>query len=198
MDRFLIVGLGNPGKAYERTRHNIGFSLVDMLARKYRLEFREKAKFKGALAEGTIGDVPVVILKPLTFMNLSGESVALLAHYLGVTPSKILVVVDDVDIPFGHLRMKINSGPGTHNGLKSVEQHLQTNRYVRLRIGVGDEREGDLSSFVLGRFSEEEEKHLPKILEKAMEAIEMWLAVGVTRAMDFANRNNPSNPSNGE
>lgn len=199
MDRFLIVGLGNPGSEYEGTRHNIGFAFVDLLAKKYNFEFRNKSKFKGAVAEGRIKDAPVSILKPLTYMNLSGESVALMAHYMQILPSKILVVVDDVDIPLGQLRLKINSGAGTHNGLKSVEHHLQTNRYARLRIGVGDDHKGDLAGFVLSRFSEEEEKQLPKILEKAVEAIEILLDRGITRAMDFANRQaNPSNPSNGE
>ena len=197
MDRYLIVGLGNPGKAYEGTRHNIGFATVDFLARKYRLEFREKAKFKGFVADGQIGDAPVSILKPLTFMNLSGESVALVAHYLQILPSKILVVVDDVDLPVGGLRLKINSGPGTHNGLKSVEHHLQTNRYARLRIGVGNEYEGDLADYVLSPFSREEEKIFPEMIEKAVQAIEIWLDRGITRAMDFANKD-PSNPSNGE
>jgi PTH1 family peptidyl-tRNA hydrolase len=198
VERHLIVGLGNPGKDYEKTRHNIGFAIVDLLAGKHRLEFREKAKFKGLLAEGQIGDVSVSILKPLTYMNLSGESVALLTHYLQILPSKILVVVDDVDLALGQMRLKINSGPGTHNGLKSVEYHLRTNRYARLRIGVGNEREGDLASYVLSRFSKEDEKTLPEIIDRAVQAIEIWLDRGVTRAMDFANRDYPSNPSNGE
>lgn len=188
MDRCLIVGLGNPGKDYEGTRHNIGFAAVDLLAQKHRLEFRKKAKFKGAVADGQIGGASVSILKPLTFMNLSGESVALLAGYLEILPSKILVVVDDVDLPVGQLRLKINSGPGTHNGLKSVESCLQTDRYARLRIGVGNECEGDLASYVLSPFSREEEKMLPEIIERAVQAIEIWLDRGITRAMDFANK----------
>lgn len=192
--RSLVVGLGNPGKAYEGTRHNIGFAIVDLLAKKHRLEFRNKAKFKGSLAEGHIGDAPVTLLKPLTFMNLSGESVALMARYLQILPSKILVIADDVDLPIGQLRLKINSGPGTHNGLKSVEHHLQTNRYARLRFGVGGAGNEDLADYVLGRFSPEEEKILPEIVEKAIQAIEIWLDSGITRAMDFTNRK-PSNPS---
>jgi peptidyl-tRNA hydrolase, PTH1 family len=198
VDRHLIVGLGNPGKTYDNTRHNIGFAIVDEIAKKHRLEFREKAKFKGLLAEGKIGEVPVSILKPLTFMNLSGESVALLAHYLQILPSKILVVVDDVDFALGQMRLKINSGAGTHNGLKSVEHHLQTDRYARLRVGVGDEHEGDLADFVLSPFSREEERVLPEIKERAVQAVEIWLDRGITRAMDFANKVYPSNPSNGE
>ncbi len=191
------MGLGNPGKAYEGTRHNIGFVAVDSLAAKHRLEFREKTKFKGLVAEGQIDGVSVSILKPLTFMNLSGESVALVAHYLQILPSKILVVVDDVDLPLGSLRLKINSGPGTHNGLKSVEEHLQTNRYARLRLGVGNDYEGDLADYVLSHFSREDEKFLPEMIKKSVQSIEIWLSLGITRAMDFANKN-PSNPSNGE
>jgi len=194
----LIVGLGNPGKTYEKTRHNIGFNAVELLARKHRLEFHKKLKFKGSVAAGQIGETPVEILMPLTFMNLSGEAVALTMRYSNVDLSRLLVIVDDVDIPLGQLRMRINSGPGTHNGLKSVEEHLQSNRYARLRIGVGDRAEGDLSSHVLGRFSEEEEKLLPEILERAVQAIELWLDKGITRAMDTVNRRDPSNPSNGE
>lgn len=198
MDRYLIVGLGNPGKAYDNTRHNIGFSVVDALAQKYRLEFREKSKFKGLLAEGKVGEASVSVLKPLTYMNLSGEAVALLAHYLQILPSKILVVVDDVEFLLGQMRLKINSGPGTHNGLKSIEHHLQTDRYARLRIGVGDKQEGDLADFVLSPFSREEQKVLPEIIERAVQSIEIWLNLGITRAMDFANKTHPSNPSNGE
>lgn len=193
MDSFLIVGLGNPGKAYDDTRHNIGFAIIDLLASKHHLEFRQKAKFKGMVAEGRIGETKVTLLKPLTFMNLSGESVASITHYLQILPSKILVIVDDVDLPMGQLRLKINSGAGTHNGLKSVEHHLQSNRYARLRIGVGEKGVNDLADFVLSRFHPEEEKILPEIKEKAIQAIEIWLDRGITRAMDYANRS--SNPS---
>lgn len=185
--KYLIVGLGNPGKAYERTRHNIGFATVERLVRQHRLEFKKKLKFKGSVADGQIGDAPVVILMPLTFMNLSGEAVALAMRYLEIDLSRLLIVVDDVDLPLGQLRMRINSGAGTHNGLRSVEEHLQTDRYARLRIGVGDRAEGDLASHVLGRFSAEEEKLVPEILERAVQAIEIWLDKGLTRAMDFSN-----------
>jgi len=187
MTRALIVGLGNPGKTYERTRHNIGFAAVEEFAKKNRLEFKKQLKFKGSLAEGTIGGNSIILLEPLTFMNNSGEAVALVMRYLQIDLARILIVADDVDFPLGQLRMKINSGPGTHNGLKSVEEHLQTNRYARLRIGVGDPKEGDLSSHVLGRFSEEEEKLVPGVLERAVQAIEIWLDKGITSAMGFAN-----------
>lgn len=196
-DKALIVGLGNPGKSYEGTRHNIGFRALEKLAQKQGLSFKKQPKFKGNLAEGQIGADPVILLVPQTFMNLSGEAVALLMSYLQIELSRLLIVVDDVDLDVGQLRMRINSGAGTHNGLKSVEEHLQTNRYARLRIGVGERLEGDLANHVLGRFSAEEEKLLPEILERAVQAIEIWLDQGITRAMDFANVR-PSNPSNGE
>lgn len=184
----LIVGLGNPGKTYKNTRHNIGFEAVEKLARKNGLEFKKQLKFKGSIAEGKIGGSPVILLLPLTFMNLSGEAVALVAHYFQIDLSRILIVTDDVAIPLGRLRMKINSGSGGHNGLKSIEEHLQTTRYARLRIGVSDREEGDLADYVLGRFSEEEEKLIPDVLERAVQSIEIWLDKGITSAMDFANR----------
>lgn len=187
MTRALIVGLGNPGKTYERTRHNIGFAAVEEFARKKGLEFRKQLKFKGSLAEGTVGGNSIILLEPLTFMNNSGEAVALVMRYLQIDLARLLIVADDVDFPLGQMRMKINSGPGTHNGLKSVEEHLQTNRYARLKIGVGDRKEGDLSSHVLGRFSAEEEELVPGVLERAVQAIEIWLDKGITSAMDFAN-----------
>lgn len=195
---FLVVGLGNPGKSYENTRHNIGFAALDRIALKYGLSFQNKAKFKGSVAEGTIGGAKVLLLKPLTYMNLSGEAVAAVLHYLHIELSHLLIVVDDVDLPVGQLRVKLNSSAGSHNGLKSIEEHLQTIRYARLRIGVGDREEGDLASHVLGRFSEDEEKLLPEILDRVVKTVEIWMDKGVTRAMDFANRRLPSNPSNGE
>lgn len=193
----LIVGLGNPGKTYEKTRHNIGFEAVDKLAEKHGLQFRNQQKFKGALAEGKIGEDSVILLKPLTFMNLSGEAVALVMHYFHIDLSRLLILTDDVALPLGHLRIRINSGSGGHNGLKSVEECLQTNRYPRLKIGVGDKGHGDLADHVLGRFSKEEETLIPKVLERVVEAVEIWLDIGLTSAMNFANKNS-STPSIGD
>jgi PTH1 family peptidyl-tRNA hydrolase len=195
VNKALIVGLGNPGKSYDGTRHNIGFAALENLAKKYGLSFKKELKFKGLVAEGQIGSDPVILLMPLTFMNLSGEAVALLMHYFQIDLSRLLVLVDDVALPLGQLRIRINSGSGGHNGLKSVEECLQTNRYARLRIGVNDRKEGDLSSHVLGRFSKEEEMLIPAVLERAVQATEIWLDKGITSAMDFAN---PSTPSIGE
>ncbi len=195
-EKYLIAGLGNPGKTYEGTRHNIGFDAVRALADKHRLSFHQRLKWKGSVAEGKVGSADVILMMPLTFMNLSGEAVVPAMRYLEIDLSRLLVIVDDVAIPMGQLRIRTDSGSGGHNGLKSIEEQLQTNRFARLRIGVGDRAEGDLSSHVLGRFSPEEKQLVPEILERAVRAIEIWLEKGLNHAMDFANRN-PPNPSNG-
>ena len=187
----LIVGLGNPGSSYVGTRHNIGFEVANAIAEKQSIDFREKARFKGLVAESG----SLVVLKPTTYMNLSGESVVASADFYKISSSHIFVIVDDVDLPFGQVRLKINSGPGTHNGLKSIENSLKTNRYPRLKIGVGNRAQGSLADYVLSRFSVEEQKEIPQIIENAVEAIEVWLKLGITRAMEFTNRKKPSNPS---
>lgn len=194
----IIVGLGNPGKAYVKTRHNVGFAAVDLLAAKYRLEFHKQMQFKGELAEGSMNEHPVMILKPLTFMNLSGEAVASLLRYFKIDVSQLMILTDDVALPLGQLRIRINSGSGGHNGLKSIEECLQTDRYPRLRIGVGDRDHGDLSDHVLGRFSEEEETLIPSVLERVVQAVEIWLDKGLTSAMNFSNKKSSSTPSIGE
>ncbi len=188
MGKYLVVGLGNPGKQYEKTRHNIGFAAVDLLANKHGLEFRKSLKMQGTLAEGNVAGESCVILKPLTFMNLSGQSVVLTMRYHAIDLARLLVLVDDVAIPMGQTKLRINSGPGGHNGLKSIEEYLQTNRYARLKLGVGDRAEGDLSSHVLGRFSLEEEKLVPALLERAVDVTALFVEKGLTRAMDFANK----------
>lgn len=191
---YLIAGLGNPGKTYEGTRHNVGFAIVQQLAKKHRLTFRKKAKWKAEVAVGKIGDVDVTLLMPLTFMNLSGEAVAAAVQFAQVDISHLLVVVDDAAIAFGDLRLRFQGSSGGHNGLESIEKSLQTQAYARLRVGVGDRQEGDLTDHVLGLFSKEEKKLLPQIVERATRAIEIWLEQGMNRAMEFAN-SSPSNPS---
>ncbi len=195
--RYLIVGLGNPGKQYDNTRHNVGFSVLEKFAEKHTMNFRKEVKFKGRIAEGMFGDSSLLLLEPQTYMNLSGEAVAQVMRYYQIDLSCLMIVTDDVTLPLGQLRIRINSGAGGHNGLKSVEACLGTNRYPRLRIGVGDRVEGDLSSHVLGRFSEEEAKLVPGVLERVIKALEIWLDVGLTSAMNFANKNS-STPSIGE
>jgi PTH1 family peptidyl-tRNA hydrolase len=186
--RYLIVGLGNPGTSYDGTRHNIGFAVLDFVAGQQGLRFRVQARLKGELASGAVAGESVALLKPRTFMNLSGEAVQAALRFFDIGLERLLVVVDDVDLPFGQMRLKIDSGPGGHNGLKSVEECLQTNRYARLRIGVGDRLEGDLEGHVLGKFTAEEREQMPLLLERAAEAVKLFIEKGLTRAMDFANR----------
>lgn len=195
--KYLITGLGNPGKAYERTRHNVGFEVLKLLAKKHQLAFQKKLKYKGSVAEGKVGKASVILLLPETYMNLSGESVALMMRYKELELSHFLVVVDDVAIPLGQLRIRPEGSSGGHNGLKSLEEALHTQRYLRLRVGVGAPKEETLSDYVLEPFSKEEEKLLPEVLERAVQAIEIWLENGIVRAMDVANARS-SNPSNGE
>lgn len=199
MGNFLIVGLGNPGKSYEKTRHNIGFEVVRLFAAKHRFEpFRSKVKYKGSVSQGVFAGSSLTLLLPETYMNLSGEAVALCLRYLKVELSSLLVIVDDVAIPFGQLRMKPSGTPGGHNGLKSIEDSLMTQLYPRLRVGVNAPGDENLADYVLSNFSKNEEMLLPEILGRAVRAIEVWLECGIVRAMDFANAKEPSNPSNGE
>lgn len=192
----LLVGLGNPGASYEKTRHNLGFRIVRAWAEKHTLSFKKKEKWFSLAAEGEVSGSSVIALLPQTYMNLSGKAVAAAIRSTGIDAGKVLIVVDDADLPFGRIKMKIHSGPGGHNGLKSIEEALQTNRYVRLKVGIGAPQEESLESYVLRRFSSEEEETLPQIVERALFAIEVWLEKGLVRAMDVVNR--PSNPSNGD
>lgn len=175
----LIVGLGNPGEEYRFTRHNLGFLVLDELALRHRLEFKRKRLYSGHLAKGVIAQESVALLKPQTYMNLSGEAVRGAAKELNIDLGHILVVVDDVAIPYGRLRFRIDSGSGGHNGLKSIEAHLQSTHYGRLRVGIGDRGEGeDLAEHVLSPFSEEEKKELPELIQRAADAVEIWIARG--------------------
>lgn len=187
----VVVGLGNPGKTYEGTRHNIGFEVVDEIAARWSLGWKKSLSFKGMIAEKE----GRFLLKPTTYMNLSGEAVAALLHFYKIDPSSLLVVVDDVALPFGQLRLRGEGSSGGHNGLKSIEAHLGTQHFARLRVGVGGP-EGDLASYVLDPFSGEEKEAVPRIRERAASAVELWIQQGLTSAMNTINRS--SDPSIGE
>lgn len=194
----LLVGLGNPGPSYAKTRHNLGFRILEEWVRRKGAAFRKKEKWRSLFAEGESEGIRWIALLPQTYMNLSGEAVSACARFSGIDAGKIFVIADDADLPFGQMRLRIHSGPGGHNGLKSIEASLQTNRYVRLKVGIGAPERGEaLEDYVLGRFSSEEEEKLPEVVERALLAIELWMEKGVTRAMDAVNRR-PPNPSNGE
>jgi peptidyl-tRNA hydrolase, PTH1 family len=187
-NNFLIVGLGNPGKEYEKTRHNAGFLVVETLAEKWGFTFKKALRLKGSCAKGKVDEKSIFLLLPDTYMNLSGEAVRSSVHYFKVEIPHLLVVVDDVDIPFGEFRLKDQSGCGGHKGLQSVEMQLQSTAYARLRIGVGDRKVGSLEEYVLSPFTEEEAKVLPRIIEEAIEVIHLWLMKGMKEAMNRANR----------
>jgi len=189
LQKYLIAGLGNFEKRYDHTRHNIGFEAVKELARKHGATFSEKPKVKGLIASFSFDGGKAYLLMPLTYMNDSGISIRLAIEFYNIPLENVLIIVDDIDTEFGKTRMRISSGTGGHNGLKSIEQHLHTKDYARLRVGIGDRKKGDLSSYVLGKFSEEEKLSLPSIIKKASTCAEIFIDKGLTEAMSMANVN---------
>lgn len=170
----LIVGLGNPGKSYELTRHNVGFEVVKALAKKKGWSFHRDAKIEGEIAQGSVGEQKWFLLLPETYMNSSGEAVRRCVEYFKVPLEEILVVCDDIALPFGTLRLREKGSAGGHNGLRSIEEHLGSQHYARLRIGVGDRMEGDLADHVLGKFLAEEQEKLPTLIADASASVEKW------------------------
>lgn len=185
--KFLIAGLGNPGKEYENTRHNIGYIVLNELAKDWQLSLQEKPKFKGLLGQKTFEEKTVYLLQPTTYMNLSGISVKKCMDYFQTDLKNLLIIVDDVHIPFGELRLKKDSGTGGHNGLESIRKYLHTDAYARLRIGIGGKEKQDLVPHVLGFFSEKEKRELSDIANKAKEVIFLWMEKGIDAAMNLAN-----------
>lgn len=155
---FLIVGLGNPGRQYEDTRHNVGFMVVNAIASMYNLTLSGKPKYKAEIAEGEIAGHKVILCKPQTFMNLSGESVACVATFYKVPPENIIVIHDEIEINNAVIRHKVGGGHAGHNGLKSLESSLGTRNFQRIRLGVGrpDDSRYDISDYVLGRFTNDQ------------------------------------------
>lgn len=170
-----IVGLGNQGREYDNTRHNVGFDVVDKLAWKHSLTWKEDKNVLGVCAKGAIGDEKVLLLKPSTYMNLSGNAVQKALNYYKGEINQLLVITDDVAIPLGALRYRTEGSPGGHNGLKDIEHKLGTRNYQRLRFGVGDRNRGDLSDHVLGKFSQKEGEVVEKAIDLSIDVIEEWL-----------------------
>lgn len=184
---YAVIGLGNPGREYENTRHNIGFNTVDLLADRNGIDIN-KIKFKSVYGKGRIGNESVLLLKPQTYMNNSGISVLELYKYYKIPIENILVVVDDIDIDFGVVRIKRKGSAGTHNGLKSIIYHLQRNDFPRIKIGVGSPPpEWDLADFVLSRFQNKEEKIIKESIEVACESIETIIKEDIDKAMNKFN-----------
>lgn len=187
---FLLVGLGNPGDEYSSTRHNIGFLFLDHLAAGSGLVFK-KSKWQAEVVKGGLWNSPVLLAKPLTFMNRSGDAVGLIARFHDVAASRVVVVHDDLDLPFGRVKVVVNRGPSGHNGVKSIIDHLGTRDFPRIRVGVGrPPGEATASQFVLGRFSSEELRHLPSLFGLIEKAAQLIVTEGVLRAMTLINADN--------
>ncbi len=185
---FIIAGLGNPGREYENTRHNIGFLVIDDIAKKYQITMLER-KHKAVIGKGYIDGHKVVLVKPLTYMNQSGESIRQATDYYKVDVTTQLVVVsDDISLDVGQLRIRKKGSAGGHNGLKNIILHLGSENFIRIRMGVSDKPQGyDLKDYVLGHFSDKEKKVLEETSGKAAEAIRMILQGDVDGAMNRYN-----------
>ena len=171
----LIVGLGNPGREYELTRHNIGFMAIDELAKRWNISLNEQ-KFKGVFGAGFVNGEKVILLKPLTYMNLSGESIRPLMDYYKIDVEDFVVMYDDLDIPVGKLRLRMKGSAGGHNGVKSTISHLGTQEFQRIRMGIDRPKNGmKVVDYVLGRFTSEEIPDVNHSIEKAADACEEWL-----------------------
>lgn len=184
---YLIAGLGNPGKQYFATRHNIGFSAIDYISEKHNIDV-SKIKFKGLIGEGKIGSERILLLKPSTFMNLSGESVGEAASFYKIPPENVIIIHDDISLPIGTLRIREKGSAGGHNGLKSIIAHLNSDKFPRMKIGVGaPDPEKDLADYVLGKISKSEQETLFKVLERVCNALEEYIKVSPISAMSKFN-----------
>jgi PTH1 family peptidyl-tRNA hydrolase len=186
---YLIVGLGNPGVEYARTRHNAGFMLAELLAEHWQAEWKSVARFKARLARSSRDGRKLVLCQPQTFMNLSGVSVRALADFYRVPAPRLLVLVDDADLPLGEVRLRGRGRSAGHHGLESIEEHLASRDFPRLRLGIGRSAEGEreITDYVLGRFSAAEAETLSAVLERAADQVECWLSAGLQMAMSRFN-----------
>jgi PTH1 family peptidyl-tRNA hydrolase len=181
----LVVGLGNPGPEYERTRHNVGFLVADVLAERVGGRFTVHKKSGADLLEARLDGRKVLLAKPRTYMNLSGRPVAALARFFSVPPTEVIVVHDELDLPFGTLRLKRGGGEGGHNGLRSISSALTTKDYLRVRFGIGrPPGRQDPADFVLKPFATPERKELPVLVEQAADAVELLLRAGLESAQN--------------
>jgi len=189
----LIVGLGNPGREYRDTRHNVGFRVVDEIARRHGLNWSAgPSQIAETLVAKKFGAEPVMLAKPLTFMNLSGDAVAGLTNYFDVALSDLLIVVDDTELPFTKLRARAHGSAGGHNGLKSVIARLGTIEFSRLRLGVGrGDGRRDLADHVLATFERSEQAELELFIARAADAAEMFAADGISKVMNVYNPDTP-------
>jgi PTH1 family peptidyl-tRNA hydrolase len=186
-DRYLIVGLGNPGREYEKTRHNIGFRCVDEIAQAYGLTFAKKQS-KALIADGVIAERKILLAKPQTYMNLSGEAVRGLVDFYKIPIRKLLIISDDMDIPVGTLRIREKGGAGGQKGLKSIAEHLGTQEFARLRVGIGrPPGRMDPAAYVLQDFDKSEGIIVIETLDRVVKSIETWLRFGLPHMMNRHN-----------
>lgn len=194
---YLIVGLGNPGRDYAKTRHNAGFIVVDELARRWRADWKVEKKFSARMARAESNERQALLCEPQTFMNSSGEAVAAVVNFYRIALARLLVIVDDADLPLGQIRLRPGGSSGGHHGLESIEQHLASREYARLRIGIGAgakplPRAGstgprEITGHVLGRFNSTEAKLADKVFAVATDQAECWLNDGIQKAMNQFN-----------
>lgn len=182
---FLIVGLGNPGKQYDRTRHNIGFEIVDYISKEYSIDIN-RTKFKGLYGEGSINGEKVILLKPQTFMNLSGDSIIQFMKFYKLDPDEMIVIYDDISLEIGRLRIREKGSAGGHNGIKSIIQNFGGDVFPRVKVGVGAP-EHDLVSHVLGKFPKEDYDHISKVMPVVAKALEEFIKTDVNGAMNKFN-----------
>lgn len=182
----LIIGLGNPGSKYLWTRHNAGFMVLDRFADRVGIAVTRKA-FSGLCGEGIWSGSKLLLLKPQTFMNLSGRSVAPALNFHKASTSDIIVIHDDLDVPFGKVKLKSGGGHGGHNGLRSMVAELGTADFMRIRVGIGRPLHGDVVDYVLNNWNQEEMRLLPKILDATADAVELLLSEGLPKAMSIYN-----------
>ncbi|WP_036477135.1 aminoacyl-tRNA hydrolase [Myxosarcina sp. GI1] len=185
----LIVGLGNPDPKYDKTRHNIGFEAVDTLANAWQMSYKENRRFQGLFAEGlTPAGTKVRLLKPLTYMNRSGQAVRAVMDWYKIEPQSVLVIYDDMDLPVGKLRLRLTGSAGGHNGMKSIIAHLNSQNFSRLRLGIGrSDGKKETVSHVLGKFASQETEVIEEILYTSIKVVESSLKEGVEKAMSRYN-----------
>ncbi len=184
---YLIAGLGNPSKEYDKTRHNVGFHVIDALADRYGIDVSER-KCNGLLGRGRIEEQKVILVKPLTFMNASGECLRAVVDYYRIEPEQVIVIFDDISLEPGQLRIRMKGSAGGHNGVKSIIAHLGTQEFPRIKVGIGAKPPRmDLADYVLSRFSAEEQKCMDEAFGEAAEAVGVMLTDGAERAMNRYN-----------
>ena len=184
----VIVGLGNPGSKYDKTKHNVGFEVIDSLADSYNINVT-KLKHKGFVGEGNIKGEKVILLKPQTYMNLSGESLKELITFYKISVKDIIVVYDDISLPVGNLRIRLKGSAGGHNGIKNIIAHLGTDEFTRVKVGIGEKPNGwDLADYVLSKFSKDDEPLILKGIERSAEAVAEIIEHGANEAMNKYNQ----------